>query len=117
VRILWVENHARFVAVSLPVFFQEHAVTVVPSVRQAREQIASGIFDAAILDYDLDDGKGVEVVAYLIALPERPLIVAASAHADGNEALFKSGADVICSKTNFKQLEAALSMPQRSTTM
>ena len=109
-RILWVENHARFIAVALPVFFGEHDVTVVPSVVEARERIAKDAYDAVIVDYDLDDGKGTEVVGHLLALPDRPLIVAASAHADGNEKLRKAGADVICSKANFKQLAAALTL-------
>jgi CheY-like chemotaxis protein len=106
--LLWVENHAPFVRVALRSFLTAHAVTVVPSLAAAREALARGRFDAVLVDFDLDDGKGVELVRQLVAAPDRPLLVAASAHADGNAALREAGADAVCGKMEFPRIAALL---------
>jgi DNA-binding response OmpR family regulator len=107
-RLLWVENHARFADLALKTFLTTHTVTVVPSLAEARLCLTREGFDAVLLDYDLDDGKGTEIFSFLDALPVRPLLVATSSHAEGNARLLQAGADAICSKMEFAHIEAVL---------
>lgn len=89
-------------------FLGGHQLTVVPSVAGAKAALLAGEFDAVLVDYDLDDGKGTEVVAFLRQLEPRLHVIAVSAHADGNAALLAAGADATCPKTRFAGIEAAL---------
>lgn len=56
-RLLWLENNAKFVAVAHRTFLREYTICVVPSLVEARQRLSEDIFDAILLDYDLDDGK------------------------------------------------------------
>jgi DNA-binding response OmpR family regulator len=107
-RVLWVENHVRFTEVALPMFLQAHTVRIVPSLAEARQCLAEEAFDAVLLYYDLDDGKGTELVSLVLSLPKRPLLVAASSHLEGNTRLLQAGADVICGKTEFARIGEVL---------
>jgi CheY-like chemotaxis protein len=107
-RLLWVENHDRFIAVTLQRFLHAHSVSVVPSLLQARQRLVEEVFDAVLLDYDLDDGKGSELVSHIRSLPNRPLLVAVSSHAEGNARLLAAGADRVCSKSDFAQIGTVL---------
>jgi CheY-like chemotaxis protein len=104
VKILWVENHERFVDIALRLFLADLDVTVRPSVASSLDALATASYDVVIVDYDLDDGKGTEVVAEIVRRPGRPWIVAASSHAAGNQALVDAGADAVCSKLAFKDI-------------
>lgn len=53
---------------------------VVPSVEAARVALIPSAFDVVVVDYDLDDGKGTEVIALAKELTPRVGIVAASSH-------------------------------------
>ena len=108
VRLLRVENHAAFTRLAGREFLASHEVTVVPSLAAARTALAAGTFDAVLVDYDLDDGKGAELVEAIRRLPDRLLVVAASSHEDGNAALMAAGADVVCSKLRFAGIDAVL---------
>jgi CheY-like chemotaxis protein len=66
------------------------------------------MFDAVLLDYDLDDGKGASLVEFLRQLPTVPVVVATSAHEDGNARLLAAGADVACPKGRFEDISAVL---------
>jgi CheY-like chemotaxis protein len=112
-RLLWVENHAVFVRVAGQQFLAAHAVTVVPSLADARALLTEQTFDAVLLDHDLDDGKGSELLDFIRQLACRPPVIAASAHADGNDALLRAGADAVCPKAGFATIEAVLaSLPR-----
>jgi DNA-binding response OmpR family regulator len=65
VRLLWVENHAVFVRMAGRQFLAAHDLTVVSSVAAARIALMRQAFDAVLVDYDLDDGKGSEVVEFV----------------------------------------------------
>lgn len=108
--ILWVENHRSFVSAAKQ-FLAAHAVTVAPSLADARTALASHHFDAVLIDYDLDDGKGDELVRELLQLPGRPRIVATSAHDNGNRKLTDAGADAVCSKMKFSKIGAVVAAP------
>src|SRR4051794_25107253 len=92
-RLLWIENHAVFVRLAGRRFLAAHDVTVTPSLAEARTALAANRFDAVLLDQDLDDGKGASLIAFIRGAPGRPVVIAASAHEAGNEALLAAGAD------------------------
>jgi CheY-like chemotaxis protein len=103
VDILWVETHAVFARLAARQFLAEHTVTIVPTLAAARAALAAR-FDVVLIDYDLDDGKGDELVRWLTEEPTRPRIVAASSHEAGNRALHEAGADVVCGKMAFVRI-------------
>ncbi len=109
-RLLWVENNARFVEATLKTFLYAHSVLVVPSLSEARVRLVAEIFDAILIDYDLDDGKGTELFPLVLMLPNRPLLVATSSHAVGNTRLLQVGADAVCSKMEFARIESLLAV-------
>jgi CheY-like chemotaxis protein len=108
VRVLWVENHAVFARMAGRQFLSAHDLTVVPSIDAAKDAVTGGLFDAVLIDYDLDDGKGDELVRFVRQLPVRLPVVATSSHEDGNAALLAAGADATCPKARFAEIEAVL---------
>src|SRR6266545_5101995 len=107
-RLLWVENHAGFVRVAGRQFLAAHALTVVSSLAAAKAALATETFDAVLLDYDLDDGKGAELIAIIRLLPTVPSVIATSSHEDGNAALLAAGANAACPKGKFAAIESVL---------
>ena len=107
-RILFVENHPTFAEIVCKKFLSNHAVTVAPSLQTARSALARHEFDLVIVDYDLDDGKGDELIReFATGFPQLPFI-AASSHEQGNSALLKAGAVAACLKMNFEQIHTVL---------
>ena len=105
--LLWFENHPQFARFARP-FLAGYSVTVVPSLAAARSAVGKTHFDVVLVDFDLDDGKGAELVRELAARVGRPLIVATSSHADGNAALLDAGADAFCVKLEFARIPGLL---------
>ena len=97
-RILYVENHARFAETVVEQFLGAHEVVVHPSIADARRATEHRAFDTVLVDYDLDDGKGDAFVRELRARAFDGRIVAVSAHERGNGALLDAGADGACPK-------------------
>jgi DNA-binding NarL/FixJ family response regulator len=108
VRLLWIENHPVFARIAARQFLAAHELTVVPSLAAARLALAAAAFDAVLLDQDLDDGKGASLVAFIHALPARPVVIATSSHEAGNQALLAAGADAVCPKLRFSEIESVL---------
>lgn len=108
-RLLWVENHGRFVEVAGREFLSAHELTVVPSLAGAKACVAAEVYDAVLVDYDLDDGNGTELVEYICQLPARPAIIGTSSHERGNAALLLAGADAACPKRKFADIEVVIS--------
>jgi len=108
-KILYVENDAVFASVVVAEFLRNHEVVVVPTVAQAIDRVQAERFAAALVDYDLDDGKGCTVVRALRRLGFRGRIVAVSSHQVGNTALREAGADDVCPKLSFAQISDHLS--------
>jgi DNA-binding response OmpR family regulator len=106
-KILFVENHQVFAQTVIQQFLSGHDVRVATSIEDARRAL-SDAFDAILVDYDLPDGKGTEVVRALRAMHFRGNIVAVSSREEGNLALRTAGANVVCSKLDFRAIEAAL---------
>jgi DNA-binding NarL/FixJ family response regulator len=107
-RLLWVENHAIFARMAGRQFLAAHELTLVPSLAAAKAALSAHSFDAILVDFDLDDGKGVTLVEFVRQMPGRLAIVATSAHEDGNTALLAAGADAVCPKARFSEIEAVL---------
>ena len=103
--ILYLENHAVFAEQVTRKFLASHRVTVVPSLSAARSTLASASFDLVLSDYDLDDGKGEELVRECRAAYPRLPIIAVSSHEAGNAALVRAGASAVCSKMEFDRIE------------
>lgn len=107
-RILFVDNHPEFTAVVISTFLGEHEVIVVATIAGARLALETATFDVALVDYDLDDGKGDELVRWIrgraISLP----LIAVSARAEGNQTLVDAGVDGVCAKTTFAGIRAVL---------
>jgi DNA-binding NarL/FixJ family response regulator len=107
-RLLWVENHAVFARLAGREFLAGHELTVVGSLASAREALATRDFDAVLLDYDLDDGKGVSLVDVIRQVPAAPVVIATSSHDEGNGLLLAAGADAACPKGRFAEMGAVL---------
>jgi DNA-binding response OmpR family regulator len=107
-KILYVENHAVFAANVIQHFLSRHTVIVVPTLAEARGALARESFDALLVDYDLDDGKGDTLVRELRAAGSGIFIVGVSSHDAGNESLMRAGASAICDKMSFNKIETVL---------
>jgi len=104
-KILFVENHSVFAQQAIIHFLSAHQVTVVPSLSMARSSLSSDQFDLLLVDYDLDDGKGEELVRELRIAGNKIRIVGVSAREEGNAALLHAGVDAICSKMEFNRIQ------------
>jgi DNA-binding NarL/FixJ family response regulator len=113
VRLLWVENHDVFARMAGRQFLAAHDLTVVPSIAAAKTALATQPFEAVLLDYDLDDGKGSELMESIRRLPTRIAVIATSSHETGNAALMAAGADIACPKARFSTIETALRLVVR----
>jgi RimJ/RimL family protein N-acetyltransferase len=60
------------------------------------------------VDYDLDDGKGDELVSACRALHPDLRIIAVSAHGAGNAALVSAGAHAVCGKLDFDKIQSVI---------
>jgi DNA-binding response OmpR family regulator len=107
-KILFVENHSIFAKQVIDCFLSSHEVTVVPSMATARTNLSKNHYDVLLMDYDLDDGKGEELVKELRRKNSNLRIIGVSSHERGNAALLDAGADAICSKMNFDHIQEIL---------
>lgn len=107
-KILFVDNHAEFASTVIECFLREDDVIVSPTIAAAKEHVLASRFDVILVDFDLDDGKGDELVRWLCSNHARARIVAISARDLGNEALMAAGADAVCPKISFAQIQSVL---------
>lgn len=107
-RILMVENHEVFAKTVTQAFLDGHAVRIVPTLAAARTALANSSFDAILVDYDLDDGKGDQLVASVRSTHPEAIVLGISAHDPGNDALLRAGAQAARRKTRFAELPLLL---------
>lgn len=100
-KILLVENHAVFADTVRKHFLAEHEVTTVPTLAGARAVLCDVAPDLVLVDYDLDDGKGDELVRERRRGGSAIPIIGTSSHRAGNHALLAAGANAVCSKMDF----------------
>ena len=106
--ILYVENHDVFRRVVTTQFLADLEVRTAASIEGAKALLANEAFDCVLVDYDLDDGKGAELVRWCRASGVDVPIIGVSSHEDGNAALLDAGADDICPKARFRELRAMI---------
>jgi len=107
-KILYVENHAIFAEQVCREFLSAHEVKVVSSIAGALEELIAENYDLAIVDYDLDDGKGDELVRICRFKHPTLKIIAGSSHEPGNAALVRAGASAVCGKMSLTKLPRSL---------
>jgi CheY-like chemotaxis protein len=107
-KILFVEDNARFAKLAMAQVLSQHDVVLVASIAQALEMLRSQTFDAVLIDFDLSDGKGPIVAQTASELVPKPFVVAVSSHEEGNAQLMAAGAEAICSKMRFSNIISVL---------
>jgi len=108
VRILLVENHQTFAEIVATQFLTEHEVVILSKVSEALSRLRESTFDAILVDYDLDDGKGSELVEWLRGSGFGGVVVGVSSHHEGNQALLRAGANSVCPKAEFQNISSVL---------
>jgi DNA-binding response OmpR family regulator len=108
VKILFVDNHPEFTRTVIAAFLGGHRVRVVATVSAATEALQGEAYDLALVDYDLDDGKGTAFVGWARRAGYHLPMVAVSARDEGNALLSEAGADAVCSKTGFAEIGAVI---------
>jgi CheY-like chemotaxis protein len=115
VRLLLVENHPVFAKTVAVEVLGAHEVVACTSIAEAAAFVRGDAFDAVLVDYDLDDGKGSVLVLQLRAQGYRLPIIAISAHEMGNAALLAAGATAVCPKLKFDEIGAVLCSARASS--
>jgi DNA-binding response OmpR family regulator len=114
-RILFVEDHRVFAQTVASEFLAGDEVDIAGSIAAARSALmADAAFDAVLVDYDLPDGKGTEVVRQLRAVRFPGVIIAVSARDQGNAELRAAGAHVICRKAELHRIASTLAKLPRT---
>lgn len=103
-KLLLVENHEQFLRIVEKKFLSDCTITSVTSIANVWEKLSIEGYDAVLVDYDLDDGKGDELIKKVKKASLSVKTVAISAHDRGNTALKEAGADAICSKMGFQNI-------------
>ncbi len=103
-RILLVESHETFARVVVGAFLREHEVIVRTTVFDAQHEFDVGGFDVVLVDYDLADFKGSELVKYIRDSGYDIHIIGISARDEGNDLLLAAGASQACNKMNFDHI-------------
>ncbi|HEX2685097.1 MAG TPA: response regulator [Kofleriaceae bacterium] len=108
-RVLFVEDHRVFAETVASQFLASHHVDIMESVATARLAAAADPpYDVMLIDYDLPDGKGTEVLRHLRAARFRGRIVAVSSKDEGNQELRTAGAHAICKKPELHRIATVL---------
>jgi len=108
VKILFVENHLVFARTVTEKFLGGHEVTIVATIGAAIATLARTAFDVVLVDYDVDDDKGTELVRHARDTGFFGRILGTSAHERGNERLLEAGADAVCGKMEFARIRDLL---------
>jgi DNA-binding response OmpR family regulator len=107
-RLLYVEDHIQFRALAITRFLTAREVTVASTLAEARAFLARESFDAVLLDYDLPDGKGGELLEEIRQQPLDLRVIGVSSREENNLRLLALGADAVVSKMNFGEVVGVL---------
>jgi DNA-binding response OmpR family regulator len=108
-RILFVEDQRMFAEMVAGQFLAGHDVAFADSVAAARVALEGCAgYEAVLIDYDLPDGKGTEVVQALRGARYAGKIIAVSAKDEGNAELRRAGAHAICKKAELHRVAMLL---------
>ncbi|MAQ13508.1 MAG: response regulator [Sandaracinus sp.] len=114
-RILMVENHAVFGETLIGEFLSDYSVDRLPTVVEAVLRFGRHEYSVLLVDYDLDDGKGMDVLRSMRALGATTPVIAISARVEGNEALVAAGARGVCHKMDFARIDSVIAQVARDT--
>lgn len=89
-------------------FLSDHDVRVATTVTAALDALDADPFDAVLVDYDLDDGKGDTFVRRLRDRGNRTPLIAISARDEGNQRILVAGADAACPKAKLRHIGKVL---------
>lgn len=103
-RILFVENNTSFAQIVKQQFLSEHDVQIVPSIEAAKAALRINRYGIVLLDYDLDDGKGIELLDNIRTHYPTAKVIAVSAIDTNNIALQKAGVHAVCAKRDFASI-------------
>lgn len=112
-RILYVEDHAKFRAAVVTQFLTAHQVTVAETLAEARALLPSEAFDVVLLDFDLPDGKGIELLEEIQRTGWPGRVIAVSSIEENNARLMAAGAYAAVGKLKFGQITAVLEELER----
>lgn len=106
--LLWIEDNLAFLNTVYAAFLSEHLLTIASTVAEARLALEHGTFDAILLDYDLPDGKGIELMPELVARGLNSRVIATSSLTENNARLLHAGAAAAVRKADFGRIEEVL---------
>jgi DNA-binding response OmpR family regulator len=112
-RILYVEDHAAFRAAVISRFLAAHQVTVAATLAEARALLPYEAFDVVLLDYDLPDGKGIELLEEIQRDGWTGRVIAVSSREENNARLMTAGAYAAVGKMKFAQINEVLEELER----
>jgi CheY-like chemotaxis protein len=112
-RILYVEDHAAFRAAVISKFLAGHQVTVTATLAEARVLLPSEAFDVVLLDYDLPDGKGIELLEEIKRDGWDGRVIAVSSREENNARLMAAGAYAAVGKLKFAEIAQVLEELER----
>ena len=107
-RIFLVEDHLDFATTVIREFLAGQDVEIATTVQVAKGLLSTRQFDVLLVDHDLPDGLGTEVVAHAMAIDGPLDIIAVSSHEEGNSALERAGARTRCPKAKFNEIMAVI---------
>ena len=110
-KLLMVEDHQVFADTARATVLARHEVAVVGGVRAAVGALTRLHFDVVLLDHDLPDGTGVDVLHWMRAARRRfsrTPVVAIAAEPENNAALLEAGAHAACGKLDLARIEDVL---------
>jgi DNA-binding response OmpR family regulator len=103
-KILLVESHETFARIVVGAFLSAHEVTVRSTVLGARHEFDVGGYDIVLVDSDLEDYKGTDLVMYIRGSGYDIPIIGISAKDDGNQELIAAGANDTCNKMHLDRI-------------
>ena len=107
-KILYIENNQHFYEAVKKEFLSDHDLFNETSADKAISLYDSQEFDLVLVDYDLDDSKGLEVVDHIRDRDKSIPIIAVSSHDLGNRRMLSAGATAQCGKMKFKNINAII---------
>ncbi len=107
-RVLYVDDHTPFRAVVQRRFLIGHEVVGAADLAEARQRLKEGDFDVILVDYQLSDGLGEDLIREIVDTKLRSKVVAVSANAENNSRLMEAGAIGAVSKNEFSKLAEKL---------
>ena len=107
-KILLVEQHAQFANVVIDQFMKDLNIEIQTSLQDAWTALSDGEFDVALISDKYDDGTGEELLTSIKSNNLTVKTVAIAAYEDSNLKLRDAGADAICSKMDFSDIQTVI---------